>query len=677
MIDFNKKILNSDKFRQPAIQFEKYGYYCSYPKGTTEYIKFWEEEQRKCVNGYVAEDGEFVTGYHYFYLNYCPIDRVVEREVMYKNKKIVKKIKEKAFPKFYDYDYYYFMSIEEAEENNEHMIVLKARRKGYSWKGGAMLNRNFYLIPNSKSYAFAGEKEFLTKDGLLTKAWDMMGFLDEHTAWGKKRQVVNTSMHKRASYMTTDAMGNKIEGGYKSEIIGVTLKGDINKLRGKVGKLMLFEEAGKLRGLKEAWIIAKSSVEQDGQSYGLMCAYGTGGEEGADFESMKEMFYNTKIYKIKSFDNIWEENVFGTKCGFFVPDYANLDNELEGRSLMDKDGNTNLELAKKFVLLQREPILAEAKDKNTIDRYCAEHPISPSEAILQISGNIFPKKELQSQLALVRNNKKLSNLKQIGDLDFVSGKPIWTPKKHGDITRFPLGKTDDPKGSIVIWEHPVENPPYGMYIAGLDPYDHDQSGTNSLGALFIYKRSQGIEQYGDTIVAEYTGRPSTAEEYYENTRKLLMYYNAKLLYENERKGIFVYFTQKHCEYMLCDQPNELIRDIVGDSKVQRNKGIHMNKQIKEYGEGLIKEWLLEEFDLGKKNLSRILSEPLLEELISYNDEGNFDRVMALMMVVLYRQQLHNIRVKERKDSDTKYKSLFSTPIFGNSLGLNEDILYNN
>ena len=103
MIDFNKKILNSDKFRQPAIQFEKYGYYCSYPKGTTEYIKFWEEEQRRCVNGYVAEDGEFVTGYHYFYLNYCPIDRVVEREVMYKNKKIVKKIKEKSFPLSYVY----------------------------------------------------------------------------------------------------------------------------------------------------------------------------------------------------------------------------------------------------------------------------------------------------------------------------------------------------------------------------------------------------------------------------------------------------------------------------------------------------------------------------------------------------------------------------------------------
>ena len=45
----------------------------------------------------------------------------------------------------------------------------------------------------------------------------------------------------------------------------------------------------------------------------------------------------------------------------------------------------------------------------------------------------------------------------------------------------------------------------------------------------------------------------------------------------------------------------------------------MNKQIKAWGEGKIKDWLNEEYAPGKKNLTKILSEPLLEELISYND----------------------------------------------------------
>ena len=45
-------------------------------------------------------------------------------------------------------------------------------------------------------------------------------------------------------------------------------------------------------------------------------------------------------------------------------------------------------------------------------------------------------------------------------------------------------------------------------------------------SCFIYKRIQSIEQYSDIIVAEYTGRPKSAEEFYENVRKLLLYYNA-------------------------------------------------------------------------------------------------------------------------------------------------------
>ena len=163
------------------------------------------------------------------------------------------------------------------------------------------------------------------------------------------------------------------------------------------------------------------------------------------------------------------------------------------------------------------------------------------------------------------------------------------------------------------------------------------------------------------IVAEYTGRPSTAEEYYENVRKLLVYYNARLLYANERKGIFPYFTSKHCDYLLADQP-DIITDIIGRSGVQRRKGIHMVQSIKDWGEGLIKEYLLEEYAPGKKNLTKILSEPLLEELIQCNDKKNVDRVMAFMMVMIYKEQLHNLRVKEKVTIE-KNNRLFDVPIF--------------
>lgn len=1050
MVDFDKNVYNSDKFRQAALYFERHGHYCPYPTGTTEYIKYWDEEKRRSLDGYTADDGDWISGYYYFYLNYCPIDTVTEvKKIDRFGKTIKKRVHERNFPSFYDYDFYFFWAVQEAEDANKHLCVLKSRRKGYSYKCSAMLCRNYFLISESKSYAYANGDQYLTKDGILTKAWDCMAFIDDNTAWAKKRQKIDTTMHKRSSLVVTDEVGNKVEIGYKSEIIGVTIKSDPDKVRGKAGNLFLFEEAGKNPVLLDAWEIVRPSAEQDGVAHALIIAFGTGGSGTNDFAGLQEMFYNPDSFNCLGFDNIWDDNATGSKCGFFIPQYANLDirDDDGNRLYMDKDGNTLKEAAYESEMLRRKPLLDNAKSSATIDRFVAENCLTPAEACLELSGNIFPKKELQQQLSLIRTNKKLQNHKQVGDLDFVNGELVWTNKKQGDITKYPLGKNDDPTGSIVIWEHPTPNAPHGLYVGGCltpgekvltenglmnvedvtledklinqegnavsintllryhkcnkdvftvkmsnafrtttftrehplyvsktnynsnktineskfnfdyvkmenvsigdwtkipnmyrksrdikpfvdvkrfwwfiglwlgdgwcesdgygisivfnkceidyidnykwfvrtqlgrhprirtrgnaiectfshkefseyltntfgkyaygkyipehikyldpqskldlirgylnsdgcitkngkyysmefvsinltlleavqdilfslgyvsnlsklrnsgtasfgrnreyktrecyhlrvghndtvalakdiieipaldpdskldkinfddlpivrvkprngcfisydknyiyiqirnitkskytgtvynfdcethtymcrdivthncDPYDHDQAGTNSLGSTFIYKRFQNFEEYYDIIVAEYTARPATAEEYYENVRKLLLYYNARLLYENERKGIFPYFTQKHCDYLLAEQP-DIISDIIGNSKVQRRKGIHMTKQIRAYGEGLIKEWLNEEYAPGKKNLTRILSEPLLEELIRCNDKINVDRVIALIMVMIYREQLYNNKIKDVEDN-TRRQSLFDTPLFSNNDG---------
>ena len=666
-IDFTKKIKNSDKFRQAAIRFLETGSYCTYPPGTSEYFKYWDEEMQRCIHGYTADDGDFITGYNYFYLNFCPITRISYKKV--KNRKGIEEyqpVSDHSFPDFFDYDYFYFTAIEEAEEKGKHICLLKSRRKGFSLKGGAMACRNFYLIPNSKSYVYASNKQYLTDDGILTKAWDYMDFIDKNTAWGKKR-TINTQMHRRAGFLSKDEYGNVVELGYKSEIIGVTLKDNPDVVRGKRAKLILFEEAGSFSELGAAWQIARPSVEQGSVTFGTMICWGTGGDEGSAFETLKDMFYNPQGYNCLGFHNIWDEFGSDKPCGFFCPQYTNLDDRDENgnRIYMDADGNTLTRPAMEKILADRKQVVDNATNAAAIDRYIAERPITPAEAMLEFNGNIFPKKELQEQLAKIRTNKKLSNHKQVGDLIWESnGSLKWIPKKQGDITHFPLDKEDDPTGSIVIWEHPVQDAPHGLYILGVDPYDHDQSGTNSLGSTFVYKRFQGFEEYYDIIVAEYTGRPNSAEEYYENLRKLAIYYNGRVMYENERKGLFPYFTTKHCDYLLADQP-DIINDVVGNSKVQRKKGCHMNKQIKQWGEGLIKDWLNEEKSPGCKNLHEILSEPLLEELISYNDTGNFDRVMALMQVMIYREQLYNVVVKEKK-KENKRRALFDKPIFTDS-----------
>lgn len=666
MIDFNQRLHDTDKFRQAAIFFQQHGCYTLAPRGTTDYNKYWEQETDRCINGYTAPDGEGITGYNYFYLNYSPIMRLKEEEYTDREGNLRKRRQRiLEFPSFWDYDYYYFCAIEQAELEGKHMAVLKCRQRGYSFKGGSMLVRNYMLIPGSKNFAIASEQKFLIGDGLLTKAWQIMDFLDKHTAWAKQR-LVSTRMERTSGYKITDEFGKQTEQGYLSSITGITLKNDPERVRGTRAKLVLWEEGGKFPSLLDAWRIEQPSVEtDDGKAFGLMIAFGTGGTEGASFEGLKELFYKPKSYNVLSFPNIWDEGRENTECAFFVPAYSNLESfDDDGNQVyMDKDGNSYKEKAIQNLIDQRNKVKDGGASQQSIDRFISERPIRPAEAVLELGKNIFPRKLLMDQLTRIRTNKKLQSMKHIVDLEWDgNGQVKATEKPSGDITNYPLKKGDKPHGSVVIWEYPVKDPPLGLYIGGCDPYDHDDSFTNSLGSTFIFKRVRAGEAWTDVIVAEYSGRPDTAEEYYENVRKLLTFYNARLLFENERKGIYPYFTNKHCDYLLADQPDKIISEVFKDSKVQRRKGCHMTKQIRAYGEGLILEWLLDEFEEGHPNVERVYSEPLIEELIENDGIRNVDRVIALCMVMIYREELYQLKVSSAKEQN-KQVELFEMPLF--------------
>lgn len=666
MIDFNQRLHDTDKFRQAAIFFQQHGCYTLAPRGTTDYNKYWEQETDRCINGYTAPDGEGITGYNYFYLNYSPIMRLKEEEYIDREGNLRKRRQRiLEFPSFWDYDYYYFCAIEQAELEGKHMAVLKCRQRGYSFKGGSMLVRNYMLIPGSKNFAIASEQKFLIGDGLLTKAWQIMDFLDKHTAWAKQR-LVSTRMERTSGYKITDEFGKQTEQGYLSSITGITLKNDPERVRGTRAKLVLWEEGGKFPSLLDAWRIEQPSVEtDDGKAFGLMIAFGTGGTEGASFEGLKELFYKPKSYNVLSFPNIWDEGRENTECAFFVPAYSNLESfDDDGNQVyMDRDGNSYKEKAIQNLIDQRNKVKDGGASQQSIDRFISERPIRPAEAVLELGKNIFPRKLLMDQLTRIRTNKKLQSMKHIVDLEWDgNGQVKATEKPSGDITNYPLKKGDKPHGSVVIWEYPVKDPPLGLYIGGCDPYDHDDSFTNSLGSTFIFKRVRAGEVWTDVIVAEYSGRPDTAEEYYENVRKLLTFYNARLLFENERKGIYPYFTNKHCDYLLADQPDKIISEVFKDSKVQRRKGCHMTKQIRAYGEGLILEWLLDEFEEGHPNVERVYSEPLIEELIENDGVRNVDRVIALCMVMIYREELYQVKVSSAKEQN-KQVELFEMPLF--------------
>ncbi|GHT71831.1 hypothetical protein AGMMS50239_41170 [Bacteroidia bacterium] len=254
MIDFFRKFKNTDKWRGPAIFFGENGYYTEARPGSKEYTEYWAEQTDRCLYGYTADDGDFITGFHYFYLNFCPILKMVYEEITDRrtgNTRVVGN-KEFGFPRFFDYDHYFFQYVEECIENGKFGAVAKARDRGYSYKMASMCNRNYFLKEQSKSYIYVGDKRFLEGDGTMSKVFKIMDFIDDNTAWSKSR-VVDNKLHRRSGYRVKNKAGKTIETGYLSEIIGMTLHNNPDGSRGVRGSLIFFEESGSFPRLLDAW----------------------------------------------------------------------------------------------------------------------------------------------------------------------------------------------------------------------------------------------------------------------------------------------------------------------------------------------------------------------------------------------------------------------------------------
>ena len=517
-----------------------------------------------------------------------------------------------------------------------HMIVGKSRRKGYSYKDGAICANVYNTQRSAQIIIGAFEKKFLYPKGTMGMASDYLNFLNEHTGWAKSRDYVDKVDHKRASY-TEKRNGITIEKGYQSEIFALTFKDNPDAARGKDGKIFLLEEAGAFPNLKDSFNAIVPALGAGRFITGQIIIFGTGGDMESGTIDYADMFYNPIAYRIMPFMNIWDENSENTTCGFFHPVTWNME------GFYDEQGNSDIEGATEFELDRRREKMEAASSSVIVEKHMQEFPFSPSEAFLTVSTNNFPVVELRNQLNKVRAEH----------LQTIKGTPVYLERKEGRVVARPdlegklkpiynyKVKQDDISGCPIIYEYPVNNAPKGLYKIGFDPYQQDEG--SSLAAIYVYKSIHSGTYSKDIIVAEYVGRPQEADDVSRIASMLADLYNAEIMHENEVSHVKNYFRRIKRLDQLAVQPDAVISKNVKASKVARVYGMHMNEQLKDAGEKYIKDWLLQVRDYDENgnailNLETIYSIGLLEELILYNRKGNFDRVMAFMQVMFQCQE---------------------------------------
>ena len=179
-----------------------------------------------------------------------------------------------------------------------------------------------------------------------------------------------------------------------------------------------------------------------------------------------------------------------------------------------------------------------------------------------------------------------------------------------------------------------------------DPFDSDVSKTMSLGSFFI------MDLWTDMIVAEYTGRPLFAEDFYEICRKACLFYNCRCMYEQNIMGMFSYFSTHNSLYLLAETPEYLVQRNMVSSIGYGNKsvGIRATVPVINGAFKMIQTWLRKQItvietdengnnrEISISNLYRIKNRALLKELAVWNPQGNFDRVMCLVQLMLYREE---------------------------------------
>lgn len=676
-------LVNTAQFSYTARDFWKNGgTYTKASVGSREYIEFWEEEERRCREGYTV-GGMWIPGRYYGYLNFSVMSKVPDHVALkaYNERKdgkgkisirTAEKILE--FPRFWEIQYEWFMFKHIAwnggtfmgvnSPGGKHIGCLKARGGGFSYMEAWDGVYNFNFIPGSKSYYFAGIEEYLTTDGVLNKVQPMLDWINQNShEWKQNRQKHNTLMHMKASYY--DAFG--VEQGDMAEIHGVIVN-DPQKTRGKRGRKILFEEGGSFKNLKKALDISLGSIK-DGSIYvGQQTVLGTGGEEGPDIEGLEEVFDSPEVYDMLEFPNIWEgEDLSDTTCGYFCPAYR------VNNAAIDQEGNVDIEVA-----IEEEKKARKRKKKSSdpkaYDNYIAEYPWTPQEALKRITNNPFKSAELNKQIRYVKNSPMIQSLFRYGYMERNrKGKPefiIQTKEEARPIETYPHKRGDDLKGCVTVVERPYTNEhgqtPHKLYQVIVDTFaieetsEKEDTGTNeSLYCIYVLKNYNNVDTINEGLpVAWFRGRRDNLDDIHDIALMMAEWYNTTIQGEIGGGGqLLVNFARTTQKLHLLEREPEMAHNREYQSKGRQGAYLMaMPVDKKRLGITYVADWHREVRSVDEQGnkvmrLHRWYDIVGMMELAKFNGKRNADTLSCLALGVIMLKENAYLEATETQDDN--------------------------
>jgi hypothetical protein len=641
---------------------------------SAEYKPFFDFHRNICLNGAMM-NGVFINPFLYWHLNiwHTEVDVIDERG----------RISQKyANPLLRDNEWIVTNEIERAQQDKKGLVILGIRRFAKSVLEASYIGWGATFDENSQN-VIAGLNAPDIK--LITDKLDKgLNFLPEAWRWQRvednwKNQVtlgIKTKSGERIPF--SQILIRNLDEGNNEEAIAGT----------KPRKLII-DEMGKgnfLRGFQAA-------VPGFTTPYGWGCSpilTGTGGDMKR-FMDAKSLMFDVDNFNFLTYNNEKDEKrIHGLFISYKYRMEAKEESTLGAFLDQPKDSDlhnvrmlvSNEDKAKEITEGNLER-LKKAGDRVAYLKEKMYYPLEVDDIFLNEDTNIFDIEAAKRQKArLIGQERTGTPVILFHDGEKISHE--FTDKQP--ITNFPLKSSDLKDAPVVIYEFPLENPPYGLYVAGVDPYRQGQAAySTSLGSVYIYKRMHDItgEKYQDMFVASYCARPDKKETWEEQARLLIKYYNARTLCENDDISFIEYMKAKGDAHYLEKQP-EWLKEVVPGTTVKREYGVHrsadkirdyLHNCLKKYMEAVVYQEKNEDGDIIKEvtGVSKIFDPVLLEEIIQYNDQGNFDRIVAAELAIAQALKMDPILGKVGGSGDDRLKAFFrpnkKNQLFTESRGL--------
>jgi hypothetical protein len=529
------------------------------PEEYEEELKFINQEFDRIEEGYWFYCGgklTYITGHHYYYLNYYRIDI--------------------GYPHYRDRDRRFFLIWDFAEKDPDTygLLYIKPRREGGTYKAGSI---NLNTVTSHSDYHGGIQSKTGDDAKSVFKKCIVMPF--RRLPFYLKPIYSGTTAPKTSLdfFEPEQKISRKNKVRVTHEALNSWIDWKPSSEESYDGEKLHFAHEDEFGKTKDVNILRRWEVKRECLTLGHTIV-----GKALFTSTIEEMSKDNLEQCIE----IWKDsdhrqrNANGRTTSGLIRYFCSAIDGAEG--FVDKFGNSIIEPDNEFAKNDMQRMgskqyymniradLDKKRDTRALADQKRKYPFTVEEALVPSGDDcLFDVEKLGQQLERLSWEENPFNIK-VGDFEWVDGKKFtevyFKLKQNGkfQVTYYPEKSLQNN-----VYDYSNYAPRNKLkFVAGADPFDHKQVSVHtrkSKGAGYVFRKyDPTVDDYNSVedweshqFVCQYIERPASPDIYYEDMLKMCWFYGCQMLPETQKPGLMKYFERMGCGDFLMNKPKSV------------------------------------------------------------------------------------------------------------------------